>query len=128
MPPKNTHPAAPETNTPPWLDSMVSPGGPFGNAVKNAQSSLEDSFRAMSDETLQFINRRMEHNSEIIEQCRDCRDMGALVAAQQKWFADLAQDYYDEALRMGEVTRKFLANGMGANGRPEVSARAEKHT
>ncbi len=110
-----------------WFDTMASPDGAFGNLMKNAQSAIEDSYRTMSDETLQFINKRLEHNSEAMEQCRDCRDVSALMSVQQKWIMDMAHDYYDEAARMGEVTRKVLVSGLPTNGASAHPTRAEKH-
>jgi hypothetical protein len=109
-----------------WFDGVVSPEGPFANIMKNAQGAFEDSFRTMSDEALHFINRRLEHNGEIIEQCRDCKDVSALMTAQQKWFMDMARDYYDEAMRMGEVSRKVFANSLPANGESAQPKHADK--
>lgn len=109
-----------------WPENVITPEGALGNLMKNAQATMDSGYRAISDETLHFINKRLEHNSEIIEQCRDCTDVGALMIAQQKWMMDLAHDYYDEAVRMSEVTRKMIATGLGENAARATDRHAEK--
>jgi hypothetical protein len=102
--------------TPFWLDNFASPDGAIGSLMKNAQAAFETSVKEYSEETLSFLNKRLEHNSEAIAEYRACKDVGALMSTQQKWLTGLAHDYLDEAVRMGEVTRKVLASGLAANG------------
>jgi len=99
-----------------WLDNPASMDGAFGALMKNARAAFESSYKEFSEETLAFLNKRLEHNSEAIEQCRACKDVSALMSAQQKWLMELAHDYFDEAVRMNEVTRKVVANGFGSIG------------
>lgn len=99
-----------------WLDNPAAAEGAFGALMKNARTAFESSYKEYSEETLAFLNKRLEHNSEAIEQCRACKDVSALMSAQQKWLMELAHDYFDEAVRMNEVTRKVVASGLGSIG------------
>jgi len=40
--------------------------------------------RAWHEETLRFINRRLEENAKAIENCRECDNLADLLALQQK--------------------------------------------
>jgi len=108
-----------------WIEGVLSREGMVANMMKNSQAAFEDSFRTLSDEILQFITRRLEHNSAVIEQYRGCKDATDFMNAQQKWFADLAHDYSDEAARMSEVARKMFASALPANGH-SVEKKEEK--
>ena len=111
-----------------WPEKLVSPEGAFGDLMKNTQAAMQSNYRTISDETLQFINKRLAHNSESIEQCRNCDDVGTLMMAQQKWMMDLAHDYYDEAVRIGELTGKMFADGFASDKPGADRPRAEKRT
>ncbi len=90
--------------------------GLFGHMMKDAQTAFETGCRSLSEESWQFVQQRFERNSEALQRYRDCKDIPSFFVAQQRWFTDTTRDYFDEAMRMGEVARKMLANSMPAHG------------
>ena len=124
MAPKNSSQQSSPSN---WLEGVLSNEGAITGMMKNSQTAFEDGVRTMSDETLQFINKRLEHNSRTIEQYRECKDASDFVNVQQKWLVNLAHDYNDEALRMSEVARKMFISTLPANGHAPASPKGEKH-
>jgi len=106
------------SNGPLWFNRMLSGEGMVADVVKNSQAAFEDSYRIWSDEFLRFVNRRLEHNNAAIQQYRGCKDATEFMTAQQKWLADLAQDYSEEATRMGEMARKMFAGALPTSGQP----------
>ncbi len=119
----------PQFNTPKSVDEnttlfseLAARSSAMTGLLKTSQESLENSVRAMTDETLNFINQRLQRNSDTIALYRGCKDVNEFLAAQQKWFSDLAHDYYEESVRLGEVTRKLFADGMSAAEAPQPAA------
>lgn len=97
-----------------WFGATMD--GALRSMMKGFQAAFESGFKEYSEETLAFLTKRLEHNSEAIEECRTCKDVGGLVGAQQKWLMELAHDYLDEAVRINDVARKMLASGLGTAG------------
>ena len=60
-----------------------------------------------AEETLRFINRRLEENATAIEGCQKCDNLADLLALQQKRMAQAALDFFDESVRMGETMHKL---------------------
>jgi hypothetical protein len=100
--------------TPFWFNGTALPEKNFSESMKRTQTAFEDGFRTLSDEALHFVRERLDHSSEAIAKCSECKDIPALLAVQQKWFADMARDYYEESMRMGDVMRKIFAAGFTA--------------
>ena len=70
----------------------------------------------VQQETLHFVNRRLEQDADLLREYRDCRTMMDMIAAQQKWFVHLSQDYYLEGIRLA----KFMS-GMVSSEANEMS-------
>src|SRR5258708_17381560 len=94
-----------------WFNNAAITDKGFAESMKRTQSAFEDGFRTLSDETLHFVRERLDHCSEAIEKCRECKDVPSLLAVPQKWFADMTRDYYEESMRMGDLMRKVFADG-----------------
>lgn len=97
--------------TPFWFANNALKDNELGEALKRTQAAFEDGMRTLSDEALHFMRERLDHSSEAVSKLRDCKDIPSLLSVQQKWFADLARDYYEESVRFGEVMRKFISDG-----------------
>jgi hypothetical protein len=81
--------------------------GSLANAMNHNRSVIEQSMRAWHEETLRFINRRLEENATAIEGCQECDNLADLLALQQKWMAQAALDLFDQSVRLGETMHKF---------------------
>jgi hypothetical protein len=97
--------------TPFWFSGSVLKDADFSDSLKRTQAAFEDGMRTLSDEALHFMRERLDHSSEALEKFRDAKDVASVLSVQQKWFADLARDYYEETMRVSEVMRKIIAEG-----------------
>jgi len=84
--------------------------GSLANAMTHNRTLFEHGVRAWHEETLRFINRRLEENAKAIENCRECDNLADLLALQQKWAARAALDLYDESVRIGETMQKLVTD------------------
>ena len=97
--------------TPFWFTNATFKDNELGDALKRTQAAFEDGMRTLSDEALHFMRERLDHSSEAVNKLRECKDIPGLLSVQQKWFTDMARDYYEESVRFGEVMRKFISDG-----------------
>jgi hypothetical protein len=57
------------------------------------------------DETLRFLNLRMDRNSAALEKLQTCQGLAGLIGVQQEWLRDLMQDYSDLGQRNASALR-----------------------
>jgi hypothetical protein len=67
--------------------------------------------RAMHDESMRFVNTRMEHTARAIERGRDCQGLSALITLQQEWLLEVARDYAELNRRLGNVLQEATEHG-----------------
>src|SRR5262249_46137621 len=91
----------------------------FVNMWEHNRSLLERMMLAMQEESLRFVNLRLEHTSKAIRNARDCHGLTGLVGVQHEWLVDIARDYAEESRRFGEVMRDIAAEG--TNGLAEAA-------
>ena len=84
----------------------------FANALNGNQSIMEDAYRAVRQEMLDFAILRLRHTEEALEAFRDCKDPLALASLQQKWMAETIRDYFEEGGKMGERMRQMATEEM----------------
>ena len=92
-----------------WFRPIMPFDGVTSGPLKGVQSAFENVAHTFQEESLHFVDQRLQHNRDAIEHCRECKDYSDVLAIQQQWFADLTRDYYDETLRIGEAIRKLYA-------------------
>ncbi len=92
-----------------WFSLLL----PSPVALRNSQSLVENGYRALSEESLRFINKRHEHNSQTIEQYRDSKSPASFLLAQQDWAFQLLRDFADGTARMAETMRHCISEGAG---------------
>ncbi|HVV65213.1 MAG TPA: hypothetical protein VHC42_07075 [Rhizomicrobium sp.] len=86
----------------------------FVKALERNRSVMEKMLLAMQEESLRFVNLRMEHTSKAIRSARDCHGLTGLIGVQHEWLVDAARDYAQEGRRFGDAMRVIAAEG--ANG------------
>lgn len=110
-----------------WFSGSALNEGTLSESFKRTQVAFEDGMRTLSDEALHFMRERLDHSSEALEKFRDAKDIAGLLSVQQKWFADLARDYYEETMRISEVMRKVITDGLPNGEKPNGTAHVPKH-
>jgi hypothetical protein len=76
--------------------------GSIGQSVSQTQNAVIQGMQALQRESVSFANRRLEQTVNFMEQYRRCRSMRDVLALQQRWFFDLGQDYYFQAMKLGQ--------------------------
>ena len=110
-----------------WFSGSALNESDLSESFKRTQAAFEGGMRTLSDEALHFMRERLDHSSEALEKFRDARDIAGLLSVQQKWFADLARDYYEETMRVGEVMRKIMTDGLPNGEKPNGATQVPKH-
>ena len=64
------------------------------------------------DESLRFVNLRLERNGAALDKLQNCQGVPGLVGVQQEWLRDLLQDYASQGMRMMGALRGLTKNVM----------------
>lgn len=89
-----------------WFSLLI----PSGGVMKDAQSRLEAAYRSISEESLRFLNKRHEHNSQTIERYCDVKEPASFLQAQHDWATDVLHDYAEGAGRMVEAIYRCFSD------------------
>lgn len=84
---------------------------PFAKVMDQNRLIFQKMLHAMQEESLRFVNRRLEHTSHAIESSRDCQGLSGLMAVQQEFLMDLARDYADQTRRFADLVRELAEDG-----------------
>lgn len=85
--------------------------GTFAKMIDRNRSLVEKTMRTTQEESLRFINRRLERNAKTLESLRDSRGLGELITAEQDWLVCAARDYVEGTEKFGEILLDLAANG-----------------
>ena len=75
-------------------------------ALEQNRAIMHNMVRALQEESLNFVNLRLQHNGRAIERSRECRGVSELLDLQHQWFMDVTHDYAEMTKRFGEVWRE----------------------
>lgn len=84
----------------------------FVKALEHNRAIYEKMVHAMQEESLKFINLRLEHNARAIESARDCQGISGLLTVQNEWLTDLARDYTEQSRHFGELVRELAEDNI----------------
>jgi hypothetical protein len=86
-------------------------GGPMTRLMDQNWSIFQKLMHVMREESLEFVNRRLEQTSHAIESSRECDGIPGLFAVQQEWMIGLARDYAEQTKRFAEKMRDLAEDG-----------------
>jgi hypothetical protein len=81
----------------------------FMKMVEHNRTIFEKMMVAMQEESLRFVNLRMEHTSKALQNSRECQGLTGLIGVQHDWLVDAARDYAEESQRFSGVMRDIAA-------------------
>ena len=81
-------------------DTFSTFNGSFVRMLDWNRSMFEKTWRATHEESLRFINRRLEHNARALQNLRDVQGVSGLFAAEQDWLVDAARDYVESGEKL----------------------------
>lgn len=85
--------------------------GPIAKVMDQNRMMFEKMMHAMQEESLKFVNRRLEHTSRALESSRECQGVSGLVAVQQEFLMEMARDYADQTRRFADLVRELTEDG-----------------
>lgn len=97
----------------------------FAKMIDRNRSLVERTLRTTQEESLRFINRRLERNAKTLENLRDSQGLKGLITAEQDWLVCAARDYVEGTEKFGEIMLELAANGArdaATEGRSAVEA------
>ena len=81
----------------------------FLKVLEHNRVIFEKMMLAMHEQSLRFVNLRMERTSKALQDSRDCHGLTGLMTVQHDWLVDAARDYAEESKRFGDVMRDIAA-------------------
>jgi len=93
------------------IDAFDVFSGPITRLMDQNWSAFQKILHAMQEESLNLVNRRLEHTSHAIESSRDCQGFSGLLSVQQEWMLDFARDYAEHNKRFVDIMRGAAEDG-----------------
>lgn len=103
------------------MDSNVFPETDSAKAVSQLGESMaqtaerqrvlfQDMTHFAKDESLRFMNQRLERNGAALDKLQNCQGLPGLFGVQQEWLRDLMQDYMSQTMRLAGAFRGLTQN------------------
>jgi len=99
--------------------------GPMTRLMDQNWSTFQKVMHAVQEESLNLVNRRLEHTSQAIESSRDCEGFSGLLSVQQGRMLDFARDYAEHSKRFVDIMRGVAEDG--ASKVTEASSEIARH-
>jgi polysaccharide deacetylase 2 family uncharacterized protein YibQ len=87
-------------------DAFTSVNNSMIKAMDQNRVIMQNLMKAMQEESLRFMNTRLEHTSRALEKGRECQGFSQLISLQHDWLMDAARDYAELNKRFGEVLQE----------------------
>jgi hypothetical protein len=84
---------------------------PLGKVVEHNRLVLEKLTHAMQEESLRFVNHRLECTGRALEGLRNCEGVTGMMAVHNEYLVGVAQDYLEGSRRFGEILRELAFSG-----------------
>jgi polysaccharide deacetylase 2 family uncharacterized protein YibQ len=84
-------------------DAFTSVNNSMIKAMDQNRAIMQNLMKAMQEESLRFMNMRLEHTTRAFERGRECQGFSQFLALQQDWLMDAARDYAELNKRFSEV-------------------------
>lgn len=84
-------------------DAFVTVNNTIIKALEQNRLMTQNLMKAMQEESLRFMNMRLEHTSRAFERSRECQGISAILTLQHDWLMDIARDYAELNKRFTEM-------------------------
>lgn len=84
-------------------DALAAVSNSMIKAIDQNRVIAQNFLRAMQEESLRFMNARIEHTSQTFERSRECQGISAFIALQHDWLMEMAHDYAELNKRCGDL-------------------------
>lgn len=80
----------------------------FAAAMNNNRVLFEGLTAQLRDESMRFVDLRLDRTRQAMENLGECRGLPGLLAVQQGWMTDMMQDFTAQGLRYSELFSQSL--------------------
>ena len=87
-------------------------GQSLAQTAESGRALVEGMSVFAKDESLRFVNLRLEHNGAALDRLQTCAGLPGLIGVQQEWLRDLLQDYSGQSMRWMGALRGLTRNVM----------------
>jgi hypothetical protein len=94
-----------------FSDTFSTLNGSIAKMIDWNRSLMEKTLRQTQEESLRFINRRLERNVKALESLRDSQGLSGIIAAEQDWLVCTARDYVEGTEKFGGMLLELATNG-----------------
>ena len=78
--------------------------------AESQRALFQDITHFAKEESLRFMNLRLERNGAALDKLQNCRGLPGLLGVQQEWLRDLVQDYMSQNMRLAGAFRGVAQN------------------
>ena len=87
-------------------------GQSLAQSAESGRALVEGISVFAKDESLRFMNLRLERNGAVLDRLQTCAGLPGLMGVQQEWLRDLLQDYSSQSMRWMGAMRGLTRNVM----------------
>ena len=87
-------------------------GQSLAQTAESGRALVEGMSVFAKDESLRFVNLRLERNGTALDKLQHCHGIPGLIGVQQEWLRDLLQDYTGQSMRWMGALRGLTRNVM----------------
>jgi hypothetical protein len=87
-------------------------GQSLAQTAESGRALVEGMSVFAKDESLRFVNLRLERNGAALDKLQTCAGLPGLIGVQQEWMRDLLQDYAGQSMRWMGAVRGLTRNVM----------------
>ena len=85
-------------------------GESMAQTAENQRALFQDMTHFAKEESLRFMNLRLERNGDALDKLQNCQGLPGLLGVQQEWLRDLVQDYMSQNMRLTGAFRGVAQN------------------
>jgi len=82
----------------------------LAQSAESGRALVEGMSVFAKDESLRFVNLRLERNGAALDKLQNCHGIPGLIGVQQEWLRDFLQDYASQGMRMMGAWRGLTKN------------------
>jgi hypothetical protein len=89
-------------------------GESLAQTAQNHRALVQEMTVFAKDESLRFVNLRLERNGAALDKLQSCAGLPGLISVQQEWLRDFVQDYLGQNMRLAGAFRGVAHNAMAS--------------
>lgn len=90
--------------------------------AESQRALMQEMAQFAKDESLRFVNLRLERNGHVMEQLQSCSGLPGLFGVQQEWLRDMISDYAAQNMRLAGAMRGVAQTVMAKTGEAAQNA------